>query len=273
MTKSGDVSALDRTGARGGAEQSSHRRTQQLVHTRLRQAILDGEVEPGAPISQLALSRQLRVSRGPLREALRMLEHEGLVESEPNRRMRVTGFSMSDLEELYAMRIALEVLAISMSTLAMDETHLESLEAMVREIEAAAEERDHSAWIGPHREFHRLLISPSGPRVTGAAEELSDHAERYRQFYASRAPGAWLDGVPDHREIFEAIRDRAPGVAASCLARHYSAVVLALMARLDPERDPAAIRSAVRMAAAYRDLGEEVSAREGSTAVRVSRDA
>lgn len=278
MTERSDRPAdLDWSRDRDRDDRTTRRRTQQLVHARLRQAILGGEVEPGAPISQLALSQQLGVSRGPLREALRMLEHEGLVESEPNRRMRVTGFSMPDLEELYAMRIALETLAVSLGVSAMDGAHLEALEAQVIEIEAAAERGDHEEWIGPHREFHRLLVSPAGPRVTGAAEELSDHAERYRQFYAAKAPGAWLEGVPDHRAIFEAVRDRDPGAAASRLARHYSAVVLALIARLDPERDPVAIRLAVRMAAAYRDLGPEAPERGGKgealTAARVSGDA
>src|ERR671923_2666709 len=78
------------------------------VHEQLRDAILRGEIPAGEATSQVTLARQLDVGRTPLREALRMLQREGLVISEPNRRVRVAELSSDDAEELYVMRIALE---------------------------------------------------------------------------------------------------------------------------------------------------------------------
>ena len=67
------------------------RRSRVAVHARLRQLILDGTLPPGSLLSQLQLSRALGVSRTPLREALRMLQEEGLVDAEPNQRARRQG--------------------------------------------------------------------------------------------------------------------------------------------------------------------------------------
>src|SRR4051794_13170357 len=79
-----------------------------VVHDRLRAAILSGEIPAGQATSQNALARDFGAGRTPVREALRMLQREGLVLSEPNRRVRIADLSASDAEELYLMRIALE---------------------------------------------------------------------------------------------------------------------------------------------------------------------
>ena len=74
-----------------------------------------GSSPPGAVMSQVALAEELGISRTPLREALRMLQSEGLVEGEPNRRVRVAPMTRTDLEELCVMRVTLEAEAIRLS--------------------------------------------------------------------------------------------------------------------------------------------------------------
>ena len=83
------------------------------VYKRVREAILEGQIAPGTVMSQVALADDLGVSRTPLREALRMLQSEGLVEAQANRRATVTPISATDLEELVVMRVALETEARS----------------------------------------------------------------------------------------------------------------------------------------------------------------
>src|SRR6266496_5730578 len=85
------------------------------LHAYLRECILDGRLPPGTKLSQVALAEQLGVSRTPLREVLRMLQEEGLVEIEPNQRTRVAGLDPQELDDLYASRIVLETLALSMT--------------------------------------------------------------------------------------------------------------------------------------------------------------
>jgi DNA-binding GntR family transcriptional regulator len=89
------------------------------VYSSLRESILNGALPPGESLSQVQLASQLGVSRGPLREAVRMLQREGLVEAEVNRRGRVSSFSIDDLEQLYAMRIVHESLAIRINVPAL----------------------------------------------------------------------------------------------------------------------------------------------------------
>jgi len=85
------------------------------VHAYLRQCILDGTLSPGTKLSQVSLAAQLGISRTPLREVLRMLQEEGLVEIEPNQRTRVAGLDPQELDDIYASRILLETLALSMT--------------------------------------------------------------------------------------------------------------------------------------------------------------
>src|SRR5262249_61656538 len=86
-----------------------------VVRARLRSAILGGDPAPTAPLSQVRLAARLGVSRPPLREALRMLQREGLIDSEPNRRVRVAKLSLADLEQLYAGRVLIEALAVRLT--------------------------------------------------------------------------------------------------------------------------------------------------------------
>jgi DNA-binding GntR family transcriptional regulator len=83
------------------------------VHAYLRECILDGTLTPGTKLSQVSLARQLGISRTPLREVLRMLQEEGLVEIEPNQRTRVAGLDPQELDDVYASRILFETLALS----------------------------------------------------------------------------------------------------------------------------------------------------------------
>src|SRR5580658_10315144 len=85
------------------------------VHAYLRECILDGTLPPGTKLSQVSLAAQLGISRTPLREVLRMLQEEGLVEIEPNQRTRVAGLDPAELDDIYASRILLETLALSMT--------------------------------------------------------------------------------------------------------------------------------------------------------------
>src|SRR5437588_4287074 len=94
----------------------------ELVHARLRDGILRGEFDPRVPISQVQLAARLGVSRTPLREALRMLQREGLIDSEPNRRVRVAELSVVDLEQLYAARIVIEALGTRIAVPSLTES-------------------------------------------------------------------------------------------------------------------------------------------------------
>jgi DNA-binding GntR family transcriptional regulator len=98
------------------------------VYERLRTAILRGEIAAGAKVAQARLAGEFGAGRTPLREALRMLQRDGLVISEPNRSVRVAALSGEDFEEICIMRVALEAVAIRISVPTLTSADLADLE-------------------------------------------------------------------------------------------------------------------------------------------------
>ena len=90
----------------------------------LRDRILNDEYEHGQKLNELALANELKISRTPIREALKQLELEGLVESIPNKGVYVKGFSPRDIDDMFEIRLALEGLAIQLAIDRLDEVHL-----------------------------------------------------------------------------------------------------------------------------------------------------
>lgn len=101
------------------------------VVSSIRDAILSGRLSPGERLSEQDLAKSLKVSRGPIREALDRLERQGLVISHPNGRSYVARLSRQDLEEVYSLRIALETLAVQLASRCATSRALEDLQAVV----------------------------------------------------------------------------------------------------------------------------------------------
>jgi DNA-binding GntR family transcriptional regulator len=200
------------------------------IHRQLRQAILRGELTAGSELSQVKLADDFGVSRGPVREALRLLEREGLVE-----------------EELYALRIVTEAFAIRATVphltgdeLAMLHTHLDEMNALAG--------TDVGLWETVHRRFHHTLVSYSGARIVRLIAQLYDHAERYRLVYHAQGPRAWSQGDAEHREIVAACDERDSPEAAAALARHLARTASSVLMQVAPDHEPSLVRDAVRAA-------------------------
>lgn len=220
----------------------------------LRAEILGNQFETGTPISQVQLAERLGVSRTPLREALRLLERDGLIQSEPNRRVWVRPLSVTDLEQLYATRIVLEALAVRLSVPQFVQADLVAIDAAIAAMEEAAAELDVESWEQPHRTYHELIRRHAGERIVAIAADLSDHADRYRRLYLT-APLAWISAAAEHLAIASACREADAERAAELLARHLARTALAVAAMIAPDHDPAAIRAAVSLVAATRPSG------------------
>jgi DNA-binding GntR family transcriptional regulator len=178
---------------------------------------------------------------------MRMLQREGLIEGESNKRLRVSSLSLRGLEDLYAMRILLEGLAIRLSVPQLSDGELRDIKTCLGEMEQYAAKEDYLGWEIPHRQFHTGLVQHVGERQLREIVELSEHAERYRHAYTTETPRAWSRGIKEHREILDACLIRDPTLAAERLARHYSSVVLGLLGVLAPDHNPTAVRTAMKM--------------------------
>ncbi|MBV9229784.1 MAG: GntR family transcriptional regulator [Chloroflexi bacterium] len=234
----------------------SGRDSTEVAYLQLRKAIMRCEIPSGVQISQRALSELTGVGRTPLREALRMLQREGLVEAEPNHRVRVADFSISDLEQLYAMRISLEALAIRLTVPLLKADELRRLQELLAQMSELPTPQEYERWEVPHRAFHLGLVAHAGTRIVTMIAQLSDHAERYRRFYSNESSRAFERGVREHRAIVDACLARDPARAAECLARHYSSVALGTLAVLAPEYDPVLVRTALHSVMQARNGGK-----------------
>lgn len=224
------------------------RQSADYVYRRVRDAILDAELRPGETMSQVVLADELGVSRTPLREALRMLQGEGLVEARPNRRVRVAPISVGDLEELYAVRVALEAQALRLAVPRMTPEHIARLEGSIAEMAHYAEEHDMRRWLTPHADYHRRLTELAGERFEGLLTQLYDHAERYRRLHIGSGPSAWA--TADHRDILDAVKASDPRLSAALLAGHLSRVAFEVAEILEPGRDLVKLREVLADAGA-----------------------
>jgi DNA-binding GntR family transcriptional regulator len=222
------------------------------IRDRLRDAILRGEISAGAVTTQVELAKTLGVSRTPLREALRMLQSEGLVVSQPNRRVQVASMSIDELEEIQIVRIQLEVAAIRLTIPRLTGDDLAQLEGLLAQMDHFNRRRDYDGVERVHRDFHGRLISAAGPRLTELLGQYFDHAGRYRRVYvASDTP--WTVNHGDHRALLDAAEAGDADRAAGVLARHYSRMVNALGSRLGPDYAP------TRMNAVLEFLGRSLT--------------
>jgi DNA-binding GntR family transcriptional regulator len=222
---------------------TDNRQSIEEAYDRVRNAILDGELAPGAVMSQVALAMELGISRTPLREALRMLQSEGLVEAEPNRRVRVAPMSPADLEELYVMRITLEAEALRLSVPELTTEDFARLEGFMAEMAHYAEAKDYRRWTFPHYRFHRALTAPAGERVNVVLGQWFDHAERYRRLHIGHGPRAWA--TVDHRKILDASKARERDSSASLLASHLARTCFEVSEILDSSYDPVRLKRAL----------------------------
>lgn len=192
------------------------------VVAQLRAAIHRGDFAPGEHLSEDALARLLEVSRGPVRDALKQLEREGLVVSQPNGRKFVARMTHQDVEEIYSLRLVLERLAVRSACHSADAAKIARLGAVIQSMEVAV-----SNGIG-EREAAELDLS-----FHDALYEASNH-KRLIEFWSILRPqvlsflhsrNASRDDfaeilVPYHRELFDAIAARDKRNAVKLIGIH-----------------------------------------------------
>lgn len=164
-------------------EVSDYQTLTTLVLCKIKEMILSLELRPGQRVSQEELSQGLGVSRMPVREALRVLESEGLVESVPHRGVVVTSISIHDVQELGMIRCSLEGMATELAAEKMDRSRVAELEGLLNKMRILGNPPgDNNAYLATHREFHLSLYDAAGsPRLSKIVTSLWEASERYRR--------------------------------------------------------------------------------------------
>jgi DNA-binding GntR family transcriptional regulator len=215
----------------------------------LRARILEGRIAPGTELSQVQLARELGVSTTPLREALRRLEAEDLVEARRNRRPRVPLFDVTDVDTLYCSRVLLESLGVSLSVPDMTAEQIATLHETLAEMAAAAKRNDHAGWDVLHTGFHMGLVAGCSEPMHRQIASLMARSDRYRRMSiaATDAAGGRATGAAEHAAILAACEASDPRGAALLLAQHLARSAIVVVAHFAPDTDPLGVRRALQM--------------------------
>lgn len=186
----------------------------------LRDAIIAGRLKPGERIRERELVSLLGVSRSPLREAIRILETEGLITSLAYRGARVSELSASDLHDMLHVRIMLETFAARLTIERLDDATLQAMEEQVSCARAAGADVDLQSNFDLGLEFHDLLVAACGNRkVVQLYENLKRHQTRYQHFAFARL-GRDIRALDEHAEILAALRRRDLAAVETLLRAH-----------------------------------------------------
>jgi DNA-binding GntR family transcriptional regulator len=206
------------------------------VADRVRRLIVTSRLAPGDPLRLQAIAARLGVSVQPVREAVRMLAAEGLVVIEPHRGAYVARLSIEDVEELYAVRVALEGLMTRIATERLTDADIGDLDACFRAMQQTEQAADRPGFIAADRAFHqRLYEAGRRPRLLARILDLWDASTRARPVvYESWA--TLQDAVSDHEPLFRAIVARDAPAAETATRAHLEGaagrVLAALRARV-----------------------------------------
>jgi DNA-binding GntR family transcriptional regulator len=217
------------------------------LHEYLRRLILDGAIPNGASISQVELAERLGVSRTPLREAMRMLQAEGIVEAEHNRRTHVTALDVGDIDTVYGCRVLLEATGVLVTVPLLDRSRITELSEAVQEMRRHASDPNAEMWARAHRRFHRALIPEAGREFARTLSTYFDRAERFRRMFQSEEIQGGVRLLEEHEAILRACETKNASKAASLVAKHSARAALTLMAKMAPDREPALVRTALQL--------------------------
>ena len=163
----------------GGAVR--HRTMAEAALERLREAIILGELTPGAPLRLEDLARSLGMSISPIREAVRQLEALGLAEHVPHHGAKVTGLDVEELRELFSVRLALETLALRRAAELLEPADETAARAQLEAFDGARRRGDTRAAVRAHTAFHFALYEAArSPWLARLIRPAWDSCERYR---------------------------------------------------------------------------------------------
>lgn len=190
-----------------------------IIAKHIREAIITGDFDEGEPIRQDDVAKLFDVSKIPVREALKRLEAEGLVEFQRNRGAIVKGLLEPEIAQIFEVRALLESSALRLSVPLMTEQTFQRAEQYC---DAFAQETNVARWAELNWQFHSCLYEDADrPFLLNLIRSVNDRIERYLRIQLTLSGGTGVDDR-EHREILAACREGDADKAAQLLHQHIS---------------------------------------------------
>jgi len=178
------------------------------VADRLRELILSGGMEPLARVNELELCERFGTSRTPLREAIKILSAEGLVDLLPNRGARVASLGAEEIDEMVQVVAGLEGVAAELACMRAAEDEIDAIEADTEAMAKAFERRDEAAYFTLNRAIHEGLMAAARNRTLSSLyANLSSRIQRMR-YTAHKTEAQWRRAMDEHVEMARLLRAR-----------------------------------------------------------------
>ena len=222
------------------------------VLARVRDHIVQGNIRGGERVPEREFCEMLGVSRTPMREALKALASEGLVELLPNRGARVRLLGRAEIRELFEVLAGLESVAGRLAAERMEEAELQQVEALHLQMYHAYLTRDLAGYFRANQKIHGMIVEAAGNAPLGAVYEA--YTLRLAPFrYAANTDvygDRWSDAMREHEEMLELLRRRDSARLADVMYRHLIHKSEAVLARMEEASDASLPATAARTAAA-----------------------
>ena len=186
----------------------------------IRQAVIDGRIAPGQRLKEAELAKQLGISRTPIREALLVLQTEGLLEATPNRGATVRAYDARELEEMYELRAVLEGHAARRAAARVDAEQLEELRASCDRFALLLERDDLPALVAENNLFHDVILDAAGSeRLRGMVRQVVTLALVYKS-YVGYSPAQASASLHTHLQLVTAL-EQGDGERAELVMREH----------------------------------------------------
>ena len=191
-----------------------------VVFKTLREAILRGDLKPGERLMELQLAAKLGVSRTPIREAIRMLQQEGLAVTIPRRGAEVAAMTEKDMEDVLQVREALEILAVQLASDKITKEQIAELEERLKAFEQAVETAEVKQIAQSDIDFHDLIYTAAeNPRLVVLLNNLREQIYRYRVEYLKDEKN-YPRLIEEHRQIMQGLKERNEQYVVEMTKKH-----------------------------------------------------
>lgn len=205
---------------RGSMRRGAFKTKSDIIYQELKADIIDGKYKPEERIVISEVARKFGASDIPVREAMRHLESDGLIQNTPYVGAVVTNFDIDDIQKIYQIRTVLESMATRLSIQRIKKMELTLLEKVVRQMESAVELKNYGLLADLNTKYHGIIYSASGneylKKVIFELWNMSLRARAIFIFIPSRA----VEALKEHKKILAAIKKRDGSLAGKLVVSH-----------------------------------------------------